>query len=238
MIGKRLTLVLGLVFLVVSGCNPKVQSRFSVSYPTLDYDEDVVVLAKGTELPKGSEKLGFGKIGDTGFSTNCSYQTVVQKAIFEARKAGGNTIVITEHLEPSVMGSSCHRIQFAIYRLENPEMYLAKTPEADAAEIRNPKLHVYWSDSTNISKGYNLYLNDVLLCHVAKDTAIIIDLTERGLHHFYAKTEVMAKTPIRIEPESTYYLRCGLDRSQKKEKPKLELVIPATGQVEFESMQP
>jgi len=36
--------------------------------------------------PDNAEFLGHVKIGDTGFSTNCSYATIIDDAKLEARK--------------------------------------------------------------------------------------------------------------------------------------------------------
>jgi len=42
--------------------------------------------------------LGKIKIGDTGFSTDCSYEKAIEIAELEARKVGGNAVKITKHL--------------------------------------------------------------------------------------------------------------------------------------------
>lgn len=60
--------------------------------------------------------LGEVKIGDTGFSTNCDYETVIDAAKLEARKVGGNAIKIVSHQNPDFV-SSCHRITATIYKI-------------------------------------------------------------------------------------------------------------------------
>lgn len=42
--------------------------------------------------PDSTEVLGKVKIGDSGFTTNCSYEAVINKAKMGSRKVGGNAI--------------------------------------------------------------------------------------------------------------------------------------------------
>ena len=109
------------VLISLSSCNPKISTSISRSYPPLDYQQEVVVIGLDQPEPDNAEVLGQVKTGDTGFSTNCSYEVVIDKIKLEARKAGGNAIKVIEHKTPSAMGSSCHRITARILRVENTE---------------------------------------------------------------------------------------------------------------------
>lgn len=113
---KNITkLVLGIVFCLAS-CSPKIATSIRKEYETLNYEEEVVVLQTNDKQPEDSEILGIVKVGDTGFSTKCNYDTVLDKAKLEARKAGGNAIRITKHKKPNFW-STCHRIDALILRL-------------------------------------------------------------------------------------------------------------------------
>jgi hypothetical protein len=103
---------------VATACSPKVSKTIINSYAPLDYKEDVLVLGLHTPVPEGAEKIGTVKIGDTGFTMVCGWNTVIDKAKMEARKAGGNAIKITQHKTPDII-SSCHRITADILRVDS-----------------------------------------------------------------------------------------------------------------------
>ncbi len=104
---KKIIWYLAGVTLILSSCAPKISTTISKNYAPLDYQEDVRVFGIDDAYPVNSEELGTVKIGDTGFSTNCGWDVVIEKAKLEARKAGGNALKIVEHIPPSAFGSQC-----------------------------------------------------------------------------------------------------------------------------------
>jgi len=90
------------------------------TYAPLDYKEEVRVFGFGKEIPSNAEKLGTIKVGDSGFSVNCNYATVLDKAKIESRKVGGNVLKITKHKRPDSW-SSCHRIKVDVYKVDSIE---------------------------------------------------------------------------------------------------------------------
>ena len=70
-----------------SSCSPKISTSISKNYPPLDYKQEVIVIGLSESEPDKAEVLGQVKIGDTGFSTKCGYDIVIDKAKLEARKA-------------------------------------------------------------------------------------------------------------------------------------------------------
>ena len=98
-------------------CGPSKHLSVTQSMPALEPDSHVEVLQLNEPIPPDAEILGTVKIGDTGFSTDCSYEKVIETAREQARSVGGNAIKITEHKTPSALGSSCHRITAAIISL-------------------------------------------------------------------------------------------------------------------------
>lgn len=114
-------LLIIVILLLLSSCNPQITTHISTTYPPLNYKQKVIVIELDQLEPDNAEVLGQIKIGDTGFTTNCSYSIVIDKAKLEARKAGGNAIKITEHRLPTVLGSTCHRIKATILIIENTE---------------------------------------------------------------------------------------------------------------------
>jgi hypothetical protein len=109
--------LLTLVVLTLCSCNPNVITSITKSYPKLDSLQEVKVIEIQQEVPANSEFLGEVKIEDTGFSTNCDYETVIDAAKLEVRKAGGNTLRILSHQSPDSY-STCHRINANIYRID------------------------------------------------------------------------------------------------------------------------
>lgn len=103
-----------LLLLFMSSCNPRVLTNIQKSYPLQNDTLDIHVIGLETIEPDGAEYLGDVRIRDTGFSTNCNYDIVIAKAQTEARNAGGNALKLTQHIPPSIWGSSCHQISARI----------------------------------------------------------------------------------------------------------------------------
>lgn len=113
----KYSLFFALFIVVLTSCGPAVSTQVTVNKPPLRYDEPIEVFETYEEAPETATVLGHSSIGDTGFSTNCNYDTILKKAVEEARKIGGNAIKITEHKTPDIL-SSCHRIKFNILYIE------------------------------------------------------------------------------------------------------------------------
>lgn len=103
-----------LLFLPVA-CSPKIYSEVTKQYDILSYDVDVNVLGINDKKPKNCIPIGTIKARDSGFSTKCNFNQVVEKAKLEARKLGGDIIQITKHKKPNFW-STCHRVDFNILR--------------------------------------------------------------------------------------------------------------------------
>ena len=121
------------ILLITASCSPKVSKTITTSYAPLDYKEEVMAIDLQTPIPDGAENMGTIKIGDSGLSSNCDYDTVLELAKTEARKVGGNAIKITEHKPPSAMGSGCHRITASVLYIKNAEELIAAAKIDDVA---------------------------------------------------------------------------------------------------------
>ncbi|MCF6351702.1 MAG: hypothetical protein L3J06_01695 [Cyclobacteriaceae bacterium] len=107
--------VIASVLILLYSCGPATHTNLISSYSTLNYNTAVQVFELNEDAPDGSIVVGYCEISDSGFSTNCSYSTVLQKAKEEARKFGSNAIKITKHKTPNLM-SSCHRINVTLLK--------------------------------------------------------------------------------------------------------------------------
>jgi len=114
----RLALFFLALMLILSACSAKISSSIIKSYPPLDYDLEVMVLGLNDEVPFEAEHIGTIRIGDSGFSTNCRYDVVIDLAKLEARKVGGDALKIVKHHKPDLW-SSCHRITAEILKLND-----------------------------------------------------------------------------------------------------------------------
>lgn len=224
------------VLMFFSSCNPKISTSISKKYPPLDYKQEVIVIGLNQAEPEKSEVLGQVKIGDSGFSTNCDYSIVLDKAKLEARKAGGNAIKLIEHKLPSLMGSSCHRITAKILRIDNIENHTPNVEEV-LTDVDYAILNVYRYGGAGSLVSYDLNLGDSIICRVRNNFKTTLYIKKDGLNTLWAKTEAKTEVPINIKLGRTYYLRCGVSMGAFVGHPRLELVDTKTGKAEFESFK-
>lgn len=116
------TTCLFLFLSAIVGCSPRVTSHLNATYGPLPEDEAVVVLPLGSTVPASAEALGDVAIKDSGFTTrkNGTYAAVIELAKQEARQAGGNVLVLTDHRLPDYV-STIHRIQADVYRVDSAD---------------------------------------------------------------------------------------------------------------------
>jgi hypothetical protein len=100
-----------------TACSPRIGTMVTKTYPPLENSEPVVVFMNAASVPSNNESLGVVSITDSGFSIQCDSLTVVEHLKSEARKAGGNAVVVTEYVKPSFFGSSCHQMTGTILRI-------------------------------------------------------------------------------------------------------------------------
>ena len=132
-------LAAGALFLT-TGCSPSVYTSIQKSYPARIEGSTVLVYDMADSLPEPAEVLGSVTVKDSGFSVNCNYAKVMQRAKDETNKIGGNGLHLFWHKEPSVLGSSCHRI--AAHMLLLPDsVYTASYFDNVAAQ--NARLAAY-----------------------------------------------------------------------------------------------
>lgn len=104
----------------------------------MENNEPVEVFVYSTAVPSNSESLGVANITDSGFSTHCDSLTVVEKLKQEARKIGGNAVLITEYVKPSFWGSTCHQMTGIILRVFDFQS-ASLTTDSDSSQFVNVK---------------------------------------------------------------------------------------------------
>lgn len=135
---KQTGFLLLAVLVLFSSCSPRITTSIQKSYEPIAQTQEIRVLKSLNDVPQSAELLGKVDVGDSGFTNNCSYDTVLNAAMMEARKSGGNTICITKYLAPDY-SSSCHRIAANIYKVDTSrENIIVSTlaPKPDNNQIK------------------------------------------------------------------------------------------------------
>ncbi|GHV26067.1 hypothetical protein FACS1894176_06040 [Bacteroidia bacterium] len=124
---------LSIVF-TFTACSPHVGSMITKTYPVNETDKSVTVFMEPSLAPAHSESLGVVSIMDTGFSTKCDSVTVVELLKEEAHKAGGNAVVVTEYIRPSIWRSSCHQMTGTVLRVHDFDSF-TQTTDSDFVQL-------------------------------------------------------------------------------------------------------
>ncbi len=114
--------------ILLMSCSPKIGKVITKTYPEVSSDIPVTVFMNAQKIPVNSESLGVVKVGDSGFTTNCDSVTVVDLIKTEARKVGGNAVLVTEYRKPSFWGSSCHQMVATVLKVND---FSSSTEETD-----------------------------------------------------------------------------------------------------------
>lgn len=138
-------------------CAPMISTNSFQNYGQLKAQDEVIVYQQGTTLPRDIKIIGSTEIGDSGFTINCGLEIMIEKAKDEARKIGANAIAITQHILPSIWGSSCHRIKADLLKTGvqiNDAQIVTKTDSIQKNNIVAPY------DSKNVKRfgSYNKFL--------------------------------------------------------------------------------
>lgn len=120
--------------LLLGSCNPRITTIVSRPLEPINYKEEILVFGLNEAVPQGSLEIGIVKIDDTGFTTNCGWEEVIEYAKMEARKAGGNALKITDHIPPNIFVSTCHRITAKILWVDHFDPVNAVKAGSDAKQ--------------------------------------------------------------------------------------------------------
>ena len=118
------TLIIAITFLLVS-CGASIQSNFTEQLKPLSMDNKVAFLDLQHPIPENAKKIGEAKFGDSGFSTNCDFNTNLINARKLARSNGANIVKVSKKTTPDLW-SSCYRITVEFYYFEGDVTKLAQ----------------------------------------------------------------------------------------------------------------
>ncbi|MBQ0908032.1 hypothetical protein KBJ98_04895 [Flavobacterium sp. F-328] len=111
-------IILSSLFLTLVSCGASITSNFTTRLQPISMEQKVVILDIKHIVPLTAKKIGYASFGDTGFSTNCDYNSNLASAREIASKNGANLVKVTEKKEPSFFGSTCYRIKVDFYSYE------------------------------------------------------------------------------------------------------------------------
>jgi len=238
--------VLLILLTIIIGCSPKIRSSISNSnFTHLDESAEIIILDSAV-LPENSQYIGDLKIGDTGFSTDCSYNKVMSDAKAEARKVGGNLIQIIELKEPSTWGSTCYRIKAKIYRNMDTQLlmplkedYVNRNRSRLPVDANYASVYIYRPKMmVGSAIGYKVRMdNDSVVCRTRSGEKCEVRITDFGKHTFWAKTESADSLTIDIQKGQEYFIRCAMGIGVFIGRPDLNLVENHVAMKEFEEME-
>lgn len=244
---KVINFLLLISYTLIIGCGPKVKTALSeTSFPALDSKNNVFLLFEDEKVPQSTTYVGDIKIGDSGFSTNCEYDVIIDRVKTIARKSGANLIEVTEVKEPS-MASTCYRLKAKLYRnldeetistlLSNRELRnKSRLPEdADYAII-----HFYRPSSyIGSAIGYKIRRNEEEdeLGKIRNGTKFEVKTKDFGNQRFWAKTEAEESVVIDVHKGQEYFVKCGIGMGAFVGQPKMTIVENRIGIRESEKIE-
>ncbi|TPN84037.1 hypothetical protein [Aquimarina algicola] len=112
---KRTKALIFIAVIGVASCSPRISSNFANPQPELSIDEKVAFLDVEHKLPNNTIKIGDLRFQDSGFSTNCSFNSLMNRARVISRKNGANIIKVIEKKKPDLW-SSCYRLKIELHK--------------------------------------------------------------------------------------------------------------------------
>jgi hypothetical protein len=112
---KKLLFII-LPFLLIS-CGANIKSNFVSQKKPLTIEDKVAFLDIQNTVPENAKKLGEAKFGDSGFSTDCGFNTNLISARKLARTNGANIVKVVKKTTPDLW-SSCYRMTVEFYFYE------------------------------------------------------------------------------------------------------------------------
>jgi len=111
--------------ILLFSCAATVKSTFGTQLKPLTIDDKVAFLDIKNIVPENAQKIGTAKFGDSGFSTDCDFNTNLITARKLARANGANIVKVLKKSTPDLW-SSCYRITVEFYFYDGD---VAKLPQ-------------------------------------------------------------------------------------------------------------
>lgn len=109
--------ILSLSTLLLFSCAATVKTSITSKEEALTSNDKVAFLDINHKVPEDARKIGEAKFGDSGFSTDCDFNSNLIKARQIARENGANIVKVTENKTPDLW-SSCYRMKVDFYKYD------------------------------------------------------------------------------------------------------------------------
>jgi len=211
-------------------------------YAQTEGNIQVVVLPINIQVPANAKKLATIKLGNNNTQVHCVYDELLAQIKVKAANAGGNLVKIRKLISPYFIGT-CYKIEADIYSclplphydITEDEKPVMVTQLGDTSKYA--LLYVYrLQDTLTFQPGYNLYMNDSLLCHVKSKSKNAIKIYQSGKITLTAETEQKVSVVLDMDPGHIYFLRCGTTTGSFRSIPFMEEVPFNTGLSEYQSL--
>jgi len=113
---KTINILLFWIAIIMTACSSTVSTDTSKNYQPNYSNQPIMVYRINDRVPVETEKIGTIKIGDYGFSVDCGWESVLQRAKNESRQKGGNAIQLISVQRPDFF-STCYRITAVILKV-------------------------------------------------------------------------------------------------------------------------
>lgn len=243
---KKKVLVIITAFLFASCATTVKTNIVNKNYPKLADKTSIIVLEKRDVLPANSELIGDLKIGDSGFTTNCGYNKVLDDAKEASKNAGANILQILEVKEPSAFGSSCYRIKAKIYRNVDTEALAAinqklelKNKSRLPADSDYALIHFYRPRSAmGALLGYKIKNNkDSIIGRLRNGEKFVFKTKNFDAQIFYGALETTEEVNLIVEKGKEYFVRCSVTMGVMVGRPEINIIENNIGIKEFEMME-
>ena len=110
-------LFIGILSFLLFSCGASIKSNFTEQLKPLTIENKVAFLDMEHKVPENAKKNGEAKFGDSGFSTDCDFNTNLISARKLARANGANIVKVIKKSTPDLW-SSCYRMTVEFYYYE------------------------------------------------------------------------------------------------------------------------
>lgn len=230
-------LYLFVLLLLITSCSAAVKLKSHNEKPATPADAPVVVVSISGQVPQGCLFLGELKVGDSGFSTDCNYNTVMELVRERTRKIGGNLIKLTS-IKPPSFTSTCYRIRADIYHISQIPDEFKESIDSTLLKENCAMIYLYRDKSSlGVLVNYNVELNDEIVWRCVRNHKEGLKVIADTPVKLKAKTESTTELDIDIKPGRSYYVRCGLKMGVVMGRPTLSLIESNIAKEEYESIK-
>lgn len=205
---------------------------------------EMFILQPDESLPAKSEFVREIVLGQSLFSSDCGYKSLMNYARFTAKQSGANLIHLTEIKRP-MLGNGCYHITARLYKnLEEENLTPLKKSRVEANKSRLPEnadyAMVYFyrpKDFDGSIISYDVKMDDKGVIGKASNGARFeYKVISSGKHKFFGKTKKQDAITVDIEKGQEYFIRCGVTKGSGIAIPDMFLMENYVGKQELAEM--